>query len=83
MDKLYLATLEVVYNDDKLYYIPLKKKWYILKDAEFLAPIFRKVVAGQLAYKEKGGIKCYYYSKMKKNVKKCNIELPIGLPTPF
>jgi hypothetical protein len=83
MDKLYLATLKVAYNEDELFYVPSKKKWYILKEKLFLAPLHRKVVAGQLAYKEKGGVKAYYHSKMEKNVSKVKIELPIGLPTPF
>lgn len=83
MDKLYLATIEVLYNEDKLYYVPITKKWYILKSDMFLELLFRKESNGAVCYKEKGGVKAFYYSKMKKNTKKCSIEFPIGLPVPF
>lgn len=83
MDKLYLATIEVAYNNDKLYYVHTKKKWYILKSDMFLDELFRKYSNGCLCYKEKGGVKAFYYEKMKKNAKKCNVKLPIGLPIPF
>jgi len=55
MDKLYLATIEVAYNNDKLYYVHTKKKWYILKSDMFLDELFRKYSNGCLCYKEKGG----------------------------
>lgn len=82
MDNLYLATIKVTYNDDVLYYVESKEKWYILKEF-FLEPLFRKSVCGQLAYKEKGGAKAYYHSKMKRNSTKCSEQFPIGLPCPF
>lgn len=83
MDKLYLATIEVSYNDEKLYYVPIKKKWYILKANLFLDELHRKVSNGCVCYKEKGGVKAYYYSKMQKNATKCDRRYPIGLPIPF
>ena len=83
MDKLYLATIEISYNNDKLYYLPCKRKYYLLKNNLFLEVLNRKVSNGAICYKEKGSSTAYYLSKMKKNAKKCNIEFPIGLPCPF
>ena len=78
--KKHLATIKVKYNDDILYYIPSKKQWYILKNNLHLKELHLKRVDGQDAYKEKGGDKAYYHSKMEKNSEPCKEYLAIGLP---
>lgn len=76
MNKL-KCTLEVKYNKEKLYYAD---QWYLLVNGVYLEPLNREQGNGVIFYRIKGGRTHYYYSKMKKNVKKCNIELPIQMP---
>lgn len=80
MNKLYLATYEVKYNKDLLYYA--KNRWHLLEN-DYLTPLDRKVVNGCVAYKRSGLNKAFYYSKMEKNCTTCKKEFSIGLPCPF